>query len=117
QLVGKMRAPLRLALAEGLMLAAIGRRQVIDTGQERAEEFAIVDDAANRNAAEAHAMIAALTPDQSGAAALPAHIMIGERDFERGVDRLRSRIAEKHAVEVARCQRRNPAGELERRRM
>src|SRR5438067_11845309 len=101
KLISKMRAPLRLAFGEGLMLAAIGRRQVIDAAEKRAEEFAIVDDAANRNTAKTDAMIAALAADQPRAAALPAHIMISERNFERRVDRLRSRIAEEHAIEIA----------------
>src|SRR5215469_3650923 len=112
-----MRAPFRLALGEGLMLATVGRWQVIDAGQKQAEEFAVVDDAADRDAAKADAVIATLATDQPGAAALPAHIMVGERDFERGIDRLRARVAEEHPIEVARRQRRNAAGELERRRM
>src|ERR1051325_5420452 len=90
KVVGKMRAPLRLALGECLMLAAIGRRQVIDAGEKRAEEFAVVDDAADRNAAEADAVIAALAANQAGAAAFAADIVIGQRAFERGVDRLRA---------------------------
>jgi hypothetical protein len=43
--------------------------------------------------------------------------MISERNFERRVDRFRSRIAEEHAIEIAGRQRRDPAGELKRRRM
>ena len=74
ELVGEMRAPFRLAFGEGLMLAVIGRRQMIDAGQQRAEEFAVVDDAADRNAAEADAVIAALAADQPGARALAAHM-------------------------------------------
>ena len=38
ELVGEMRAPLGLALGEGLLLAIVGRRQVIDAGQQRAED-------------------------------------------------------------------------------
>jgi hypothetical protein len=86
---------------------------VVDAGQERAEEFAVVDDAADGDAAEADAVIAALAADQPGARALAAHIVIRERDLERGIDRLRARIAEKHAVEIARRQRRDPARQLE----
>ena len=114
KLVGKVRAPFRLALGKGLMLAAIGRRQVVDTGEQRAEEFAVVDNAADRNAAEADAVIAALAADQARARAFAAHIVVGERDLERGVDRLRARIAEKHPVEIGRRQRRDPARQLER---
>ncbi len=43
--------------------------------------------------------------------------MIGERDLERGVDRLRAGIAEEHAVEIAGRQRRDPARQLERFRV
>jgi transcriptional antiterminator Rof (Rho-off) len=67
ELVCEVRAPLRLTLAEGLVLAVVGRWQMIDTGEQRAEELAVVDDAADRDAAEADAMIAALASDQAGA--------------------------------------------------
>src|SRR5262249_17756547 len=90
EFVRQMRAPGRLALAESLMLAAVGCRQVVDAGQERAEEFAVVDDAADRDSAEADAVIAALAADQARARALAADIVIGKRDLERGVDRLRA---------------------------
>ena len=114
ELVGEMRAPFRLALGEGLLLAVVGRRQMVDAGEQRAEELAVVDDAADRDAAEADAVIAALAPDQARARALAAHVVIGERDLERGVDRLRAGIAEEHVVEIARRQRRDAARELER---
>ena len=117
EIVGKMRAPFGLALGEGLLLAIVGVRQVIDAGKQRAEELAVGDDAADRDAAEADAVIAALAPDQARARAFAAHIVIGERDLERGVDRLRAGIAEEHVVEIARRQRRDPARELERLRM
>src|SRR5262249_5333518 len=64
--------------------------------------------------AEADAVVAALAPDQAGARAFAAHVVIGERDLERGVHRLRARIAEEHVVEVAGRERGNPARELER---
>ena len=96
------------------MLAAIRCRQMIGAGEQRAEELAVVDDAADRNAAEADTMIAALAADQAGARAFAAHMVIGERDLERGVDRFRARIAEEHTVEIARRQRGDAAGEFER---
>src|SRR5262245_40998135 len=110
-----MRAPVRLALAEGLLLAAVGRRQVVDAGEQRAEEFAVVDDAADRDAAEADAVIAALAPDQAGARALAAHVVIGERDLERGVDRLRAGIAKEHLIQGAGGGRGHPARRAELR--
>src|SRR5262249_54609893 len=86
ELIGEMRAPFRLTLRERLLLAIVGRRQVIDAGQERTEEFPVVDNTADRDAAEADAVIAALAPDQPRAPAFAAHIVIGERDLERSVD-------------------------------
>ncbi len=117
ELVGEMRAPFGLALGEGLLLAVVGVRQVVDAGEQRAEQLAVVDDAADRDAAEADAVIAALAADQARARAFAAHRLIGERDLERGVDRLRAGIAEEHVVEVAGRERRDAVRELERLRM
>ena len=47
---------------------------MIDAGEQRAEEFPVIDDAADRNAAEADAVIAALAADQTGARAVAAHV-------------------------------------------
>ena len=74
QVVGEVRAPFRLALRERLLLAVVGVRQMVDAGQQRAEQLAVVDDAADRDAAEADAVIAALAADEAGAAALAAHV-------------------------------------------
>ena len=113
ELVRQVGAPLRLALAEGLLLAIVGRGQMVDAGEQRAEELAVVDDAADRDAAEADAVIAALAADQAIARAFAADVPIGERDLERGVDRLRAGIAEEHPVEVAGRERRDAARQLE----
>ena len=83
----------------------------------RAELLAVADDAADRDAAEADAVIAALAADEARARALALRAVIGERDLERGVDRLRARVAEEHVVEVARRERGEPLGELEGLRM
>ena len=79
--VGEMRAPFRLALREGLLLAIIGRWKMIDAGEKRAEELAVCADAADRHAAEARAMIAALAPDQPLAGAFATEVVISEGDF------------------------------------
>ena len=115
--VGEMAAPFRLALGERLMLAVIGRRQMIDAGEQRAEELAVVDHAADRDAAEADAVIAALAADQALARALSAHVVVGERDLERRVDGFGARIAEEHVIEIARRELGDARGELERQRM
>src|SRR3984885_6617852 len=112
-----MGAPFRLALGEGLMLAIISRGQMVDARQQRAKELAVVDHAANRNAAEADAVIAALAADQTLARALPAHVVISERDLERRVAGLGAGIAIKHVIEIARREFRQARGQLERQRM
>ena len=50
----------------------MGVRQVVDAGQQGAEELAVGDDAADRDAAEADAVIAALAADEARARALAA---------------------------------------------
>ena len=115
--VGEMAAPFRLALGEGLMLAIVGRRQMVDAGQEGTEEFAVVDHAADRNAAEADAVIAALAADQALARAGPAHVVVGEGDLQRRVDGLRAGIAEEHVIEIAGRELGDARGELEGLRM
>ena len=117
EIVGEMRAPFGLALGEGLLLAIVGVRQMIDAAQRGAEHLAVRHDPAHRNAAEADAVIAALAPDQAHARGLAAHVVVGERDLERGVDRLRARIAEEHVIEIAGRERRDAARELERLRV
>ena len=114
EIVGEMRAPFGLALGEGLLLAIVGVRQMIDAVQRRAEHLAVRHDAADRDAAEADAVIAALAPDQPHARGFAAHVVVGERDLERGVDRLRAGIAEEHVIEIARRKRRDAARKLER---
>ena len=117
QLVGEMRAPFRLAAGEGLFGAVIGVRQVVDARQQRAEELAVLDDAADRDAAEADAVIAALAADQARPAALALHVPIGERDLERRIHGLRARVAEEDVVEVARRELGEARGEGEAARM
>ena len=69
------------------MLAVVGRGQVVNAGKQRAEVLAVVDHAADRNAAEADAVVAALAADAGAVReALPAHVMIrAQRDLERRV--------------------------------
>src|SRR5712671_6200317 len=107
-----MRAVFRLALGEGLLVAVIGRGQVIDAGQKRAEHLAVVDDAADRSSAEADAVIAALAADQARARALAANLVIGQRDLERGVGGFRAGIAEENVIEPSRREVGDPAGKF-----
>src|SRR6516162_8476621 len=82
------------AAREGVAGGVMGMRQVID-GRKLREDAPDVDDAADRDAAAADAVIAALALDQPGPLSFAASPMIGERDLERGVDRLRARTREK----------------------
>ena len=88
QLVGQVRAPLRLALGEGLLGAVVGRLEVVDARQHVAELLAVGDHAADRDAAEADAVIAALAADEARARALAAGLVVAESNFQRRVDRL-----------------------------
>ncbi len=96
------------------MLAIVGVRQVIDAAKRRAEHLAVRHDPADRDAAEADAVIAALAPNQPHARGLAAHVVVSERDLQRGVDGFRARVAKEHMVEIARRERRDAARQLER---
>ena len=117
QLVGEMRAPFRLAAGEGLFGAVIGVGQMVDARQQRAEELAVLDDAAHRDAAEADAVIAALAADQARLAALALHVPIGQRHLEGRIHGLGARVAEEDVVQVARGELGEARGEGEAARM
>jgi hypothetical protein len=108
-----MCAPLGLAARECVVLQVEGVAQVIDAWQHRTIGAPVGDHAADRDAAEADAVIGALAADQPGPLALAARHVIGQRDLERGIHRLRPRVYEEHPVQVARHLGRDPRGELE----
>ena len=97
------------------MIMGVG--QMIDAGQQAAEGLAVGDDAADGDAAEADAVIAALAPDQPRARALAADAVIGDRHLEGGVDRFRSGIGEEDMVEIRAQQIGEARGEFEDRGM
>ena len=66
------------------------------------------DHAADRDAAEADAMVGALATDQTGTLAFAAGLVIGQGDLERAVARLGAGIGEEHAVQVVRHLRGDP---------
>src|SRR5206468_1786735 len=65
QIVGKLRAVLRLAAAKGVARQVVRVAQMIDARHECAKRLAIGADAANRSAAEVYAVIAALAADKA----------------------------------------------------
>src|SRR6188472_634183 len=97
---------------------------MVDTGEQRAEHFAVADDAADRSAAEADAMIGPLAANQADAVPLTVELVIGQRELQRGVRGLRSGIAEEYVIEPLRRELGDAAcqfkglrnAELERRR-
>ncbi len=64
--------------------------QMIDAGKKR-EGTAVVDKAANRDAAKADAMVTPLTADDTRAGALADGTLIGDGDLQSGIDRTRIR--------------------------
>src|SRR5579883_3354280 len=109
---GSCSAMSRLAARVGIPLQIMGVRQMIDTRQERSgPHLAVAGDAADRDAPESHAMVGALPADEPRARRLAPRPMIGERDLERGVDRLRAGVGEEHAIEARRCDLRDGIGQ------
>ena len=95
---------LGLAAAEAVLLEVQGMRQMVDTGQQRAEIHPVLDHAADGDPAEPDAVIAALPSDQARARALADGPLVGQRDLQRGVDQLGAGVGEEGVIEVAREQ-------------
>src|SRR5579871_831820 len=81
----------------------VGKRQVIvGPRKKRPVRSAVIADAANGDASEPDAVVAARTADQSKPAALSGALEIGPRELERGIARFRAGIDEKDVVEASR---------------
>ena len=117
QRVGHIGAPGWLAAGERVACEVMGVRQVVDAGQAGAEQPPVVGDPPHRNAAEADAVIAARPADQPGPHPIAAHAVIGERDLQRGIRRLRPGIDEKDVVDIAGHQFGQPGRIAERQGM
>ena len=117
EIVGELGAMLRLILRKGVAGEIMGVTDVIDARQMGRERAAVRHHAADRHAAEADAVIAALAADQARPRPLSDGALIGERDLQRGVDRFRAGIGEEDAVEPLRRDLGEPLGEIERQRM
>ena len=114
EIVGEFGAMRRQVLRERIAGEIMGVADMIDAGQMGRECTAVVDHAADRHAAEADAVIAALAADQTRARRLTGGALIGERDLQRGVDRFRARIGEEDTIESFRRDLGQPLGEIER---
>jgi hypothetical protein len=118
ELVGEVRAPGRHPARERHLGRIVRMRQMVDAGKlRRGKHLAVGDHPADRDAAEADAVIAALAADEAGARGLALHAVVSERDLQRGVDRLGARVDEEHVIEPVRRHRGDAVGEPERARV
>ena len=85
QLVSQFHAMLGQPATEGVAFQVQGVRQVVNAGQLHAKGLAIVDHAANGNAAEADTVVTQLAADQPGAGAFTAGALVGQGNFQRGI--------------------------------
>src|SRR3546814_4822208 len=88
-----------------------------DTRHAEAVHFAIPHHAADGEAREVDAMIAALATDQTEALSFTADAVVEDRDFQSCLNSFRSGIREEDVVETARRQRLYPARQFEGRWM
>ncbi|MCY1238942.1 hypothetical protein D9M72_517030 [compost metagenome] len=88
----------RFAAGKGVLRRQVRVRHVVDAGQKRAEHLAVGDDAADRDAAEVDAVIAALAADQAEARAVALGAVVGERDLQRRIDRFRTGVGIENMV-------------------
>ncbi|VCU71771.1 hypothetical protein PIGHUM_03861 [Pigmentiphaga humi] len=118
QLIRQMRAPLGLAPRKRGLGEIPGCRQMVHPRhQVGAISLAVRPHPAHRHPAETHAVVAPLPSDEPHALSFSARAVIGQRDLQRGVDRLRPRIREKNAVQALRHDGRHPLRRLEGHRM
>ena len=95
--------PGRLLVVDvGMVDRVVDEAQVVHARQQRrAVDLAVGRNAADRHAAEAHAVVAPLTADEDVAVALTPGAVVGQRHLHGGVGRLGAGIAEQHLVQVA----------------
>src|SRR5688572_32815201 len=92
--------------------------QMVHPRQQRpAVGLAVRLHAADREAGELAPVVGALAADEARARTLAAQALPGERDLERGIDRLRAGVGEEHVAHAARRKRRYALREAERKRM
>src|SRR3546814_19514498 len=87
--------------------------QVIGAGNH-GEDAAVADDTADRNAAEADAVIAALAPDQACPRAPTDRTLIGPTALHRGIHRFRIRPGVENPIDPTRRDLDQPIAEAHR---
>ncbi len=104
QVIGQLGALARQAFAERIALQVQGVAQVVHAAQLQAERPAVVGQAAQRHAAEAHAVVGLLAAAEARALALATLAVVGQHDLHRGIHRLRAGAGEEHMVQWRRRQ-------------
>ena len=104
----------RLAVAVGVQRGKMGVGHVIDPAKKGAEHLAVVHDAADRDAAEVDAVIAAFAPDQPGPRALAPRPVIGDGEFQRRFHAFRAGVGVEHMLDALGRDIDQAVGKLER---
>ena len=99
QVVGQFRAVLRHPAREGVARQVMGVADMVGAGQQRPEALAVADNAADRDAAEVDAVVAALAADQPGSRSVAAGTVVADRHLECRLDGFGARIGEEDLVE------------------
>ena len=103
EIIGKVSTPCWLPLAVGHLSQVVCMRNVIHTRDQCARVgFAVCKDAANRDATEADAAIAALATDQTCTLTFTACTVVGECHFESCVNGLGARVREEDTIKTSR---------------
>nr|GEU28076.1 hypothetical protein [Tanacetum cinerariifolium] len=100
QFVGQLEAVFRFAARVRVLVQVVGVRQVVHARQHHAVRLAVAGDAAHRDAAEAHPVVAPFAADQARAASLAARAVVRERHLERGVHGLGTGVGIEHVAEA-----------------
>lgn len=106
----------RLPAHEGAVGKVRGA-QVVDAWQQRTIRSPVGADAAHRDAAETHAVVAARSTDKPCTSTVPPRAVESQGDLQRGIHRLGTRIAEEDMIQRPWQERREAACEFERQRM
>ncbi len=114
QLVGQRHILLGQPFGEGVLGDVEGMGQMIHPGQQGAEPLAVTGNAPHRDAAKADPVIATLAANQPGAGALTASPLPGQRDFERGIDRLGTGVGIEDVAKALGSDLHQLVGQLER---
>ncbi len=114
QLVGQRHILLGQPFGEGILGDIEGMRQMIHPGQQGAEPLAVAGNASHRDSTEADPVVTTLAANQPGASALTARPLPGQRDFERGIDRLGARVGIEDMAEPLGGDLHQLVGQLER---